>query len=833
MNRSTCKALTFILGFALTIGNLTGVSYAAQLRYEPQTGGQLESDLPSESMLQTSYKTESYEEDGTQADSTEESPTNTADATDPTASTEIKYVLSILYGADNYVKAGKSVSLEEVLQYFEIGSATVVVDTYDIANLQYSDGTITFIGTVGAEVNYDFVLKETGSGSTNSYNLKISCTTTESELLTNDTVVITTKETSFTYSGSAITPEVTVKYNGSELKESTDYSVTYANNINAGTGIIYVKGLPATSVDKKGYIGTVSKTFTINKADFKPTVNELTYNTTEQNLVSIDSKYKDSVKFKLETDSDYSSTIPKGKNAGTYRVYYKVTGPLDDNYNVPSGATTENYVSVKISPVKATLSITGKSETKSYTGSELSVTGYSKLSIECEEFNKAGYKTGYTTSDFKYFSNNIESQPTAKGTTVGTYYMGLDPEDFRNTNTNFEITFVIVKDGSLTISDSKETMIVTHSPVTKVYDGKSYGITLSVKDSSGNSISNAEKSYRLSSSTTYSNNHPTCRDVGTYNIIYKVTADGYDDVYGSETVTITPKSVSLNWPTSYSGGSVTPTVSGISGDSLSATAFVTSSDSTSVTFSGELTGSDCKNYSIASNKSKKYTVKTSSTISSTSSGTTTKSSTTSSGTTSTTKTTGTTGTTTSSKSTTSGGTTSSSSSKTAGSTSSSTSSSSSSGSKSSGSTGSSLSDLDTSSDSDTGSSSSASLPGTGLMTMDELNAAANDIANGGTGKSTSDLSSLLAENAVDEADLYEDDEDYYYDDDDYYEDDYYVDYDIYDSDGMMTYGRMVHLADPERYPVILAITLSILILCLAAGIVFLILSIRKKSSDTH
>ena len=119
------------------------------------------------------------------------------------------------------------------------------------------------------------------------------------------------------------------------------------------------------------------------------------------------------------------------------------------------------------------------------------------------------------------------------------------------------------------------------------------------------------------------------------------------------------------------------------------------------------------------------------------------------------------------------------------------------------------------------------------MTMDELNAAADDIANGGTGKSTSDLSSLLAENAVDEADLYEDDEDYYYDDDEYYEDDYYVDYDIYDSDGMMTYGRMVHLADPERYPVILAITLSILILCLAAGIVFLILSIRKKSSDTH
>ena len=811
------------MGFALGIGNMTGVSYAAQTQYETETGIQLGANLPSDSMFQTTFQTESYEEDGTQSDSADETPTNTDDATDPTASTEIKYVLSILYESDNYVKAGKSVSLDELLQYFDIDSATVAVDTYDTTNLQYSNGMITFVGTVGAEVNYDIILKGTGSDSTKSYNFKISCTTTESEILTDDSVVITTKETTFTYSGSAITPEVTVKYNGNELKGATDYAVTYTNNINAGTGIIYVKGLPATSVDKKGYIGTVSKTFTINKADFKPTVNELTYNTTDQDLVSIDAKYKDSVKFKLETDADYSSTIPKGKNAGTYKVYYKVTGALDDNYNNPSSSSsTENYVSVKISPVKATLKITGKSETKSYTGSELSVVGYSKLSIDCEEFNKAGYKTGYTTSDFKYYSENIESQPTAKGTAVGVYYMGLAAEDFKNTNTNFDVTFVIVKDGALTISDSKGIMTVSSSPVSKVYDGNSHNITVSAKDSSGNNVS-TKTVYRLSTSTNYSENHPVCKDVGTYNIVYKVTADGYDDVYGSQTVTITPKSVSLTWPNSYSSSAITPSVSGtVNGDSVSARSYVISSDTSGVTFSGELTGTSCKNYIIGTNKTHSYTVKSNTSTNTTSgTNTTTKTSTTGAANT------------TSSKSTTPSGTTSSSSSKTAGSTGSSTSSSTSSGSKSSGSTGSSLSDLDTTSDSDTGSSSSTSLPGTGLMTMDELNAAADDIANGGTGKSTSDLSSLLAENAVDEADLYEDDEDYYYDDDDYYEDDYYVDYDIYDSDGMMTYGRMVHLADPERYPVILAITLSILILCLAAGIVFLILSIRKKSSDTH
>lgn len=64
-----------------------------------------------------------------------------------------------------------------------------------------------------------------------------------------------------TYTGSAQTPVVTVKDGETTLVENQDYTVTYANNLNAGTGTITV-----TAVESSIYIGTVTKDFTINKA---------------------------------------------------------------------------------------------------------------------------------------------------------------------------------------------------------------------------------------------------------------------------------------------------------------------------------------------------------------------------------------------------------------------------------------------------------------------------------------------------------------------------------------------------------------------------------------
>ena len=62
-----------------------------------------------------------------------------------------------------------------------------------------------------------------------------------------------------TYTGAAIEPEVVVKDGNRVLVEGTDYTVAYANNVNAGTATITITGMG-------NYTGTLRITFTIRAA---------------------------------------------------------------------------------------------------------------------------------------------------------------------------------------------------------------------------------------------------------------------------------------------------------------------------------------------------------------------------------------------------------------------------------------------------------------------------------------------------------------------------------------------------------------------------------------
>ena len=60
------------------------------------------------------------------------------------------------------------------------------------------------------------------------------------------------------YTGGAITQSPTVKLGSITLKNGTDYTLTYKNNVNVGTATVVITG-------KGNYTGSVSKTFQINK----------------------------------------------------------------------------------------------------------------------------------------------------------------------------------------------------------------------------------------------------------------------------------------------------------------------------------------------------------------------------------------------------------------------------------------------------------------------------------------------------------------------------------------------------------------------------------------
>ena len=76
---------------------------------------------------------------------------------------------------------------------------------------------------------------------------------------------VTLDETEFTYTGSEIRPNVTVRVEQNLLTLDQDYTLEYTNNVEAGTGTVTVSGI-ATS----GYSGTVQIPFTIFPAPEEP-----------------------------------------------------------------------------------------------------------------------------------------------------------------------------------------------------------------------------------------------------------------------------------------------------------------------------------------------------------------------------------------------------------------------------------------------------------------------------------------------------------------------------------------------------------------------------------
>ena len=120
------------------------------------------------------------------------------------------------------------------------------------------------------------------------------------------------------YTGKEWKPEVTVSFNRATLTAGNDYTVSYENNINAGTAKIIITGIG------DHFTGLTEKTFTINSAEisgctFAP-IADVTYNTkahTPEVTVAISGRT-------LEADKDYTVSYASNVIAGTATV--TVTG---------------------------------------------------------------------------------------------------------------------------------------------------------------------------------------------------------------------------------------------------------------------------------------------------------------------------------------------------------------------------------------------------------------------------------------------------------------------------------------------------------------------------
>ena len=221
---------------------------------------------------------------------------------------------------------------------------------------------------------------------------------------------VTLSTSTYAYDGKAKKPGVTVKLNGKTLKNGTDYTVSYSNNIKVGTAKVTITG-------KGNYTGSVSKTFKIKNNFKKATVSGISTKAfTGKNITqSITVKYNGKT---LKNGTDYTVSYSSNKNIGTATV--KITGK--GSY---TGTITKTF---KINPAKQEIQkLTAKSKAffvdwaqkGSATGYEIQYATNSKFTSAKKVTitnNKTDTKTISKLSGKKKYYVRVRSYTTVKGT---------------------------------------------------------------------------------------------------------------------------------------------------------------------------------------------------------------------------------------------------------------------------------------------------------------------------------------------------------------------------------------------------------------------------------
>ena len=346
----------------------------------------------------------------------------------------------------------------------------------------------------------------------------------------------------YQYDGTDKTPTVTMK-DGAATVPAGEYTVTYSNNRNAGTATV-------TITDNEGGNYTVNVSGTVSfeiraggaQLTGSPRPNDLTYTGDAQELVSVGTAAGGHLEYKLTSaptgetapDSDFSTSIPKGTNAGTYTVDYKVVG--DDNHDAgPSGSVT-----VTIKPktvISPQITVTG---TYTYDSTEQKPTG---TAVTVEDGDKTIPASEYTLS----YQNNVNA---------GTATVIVTDNNGGNYTVNGTATFEI----------AKATAAVGTAPTGRTglkYNGTAQELLDTLGTATGGTMV-----YSLSETGEYSAAIPTGKDKGSYTVYYKVQGDGNHTDSEAQSVTASIVVNSVTNPTiqvtpasvKYTGEKQTPTV---------------------------------------------------------------------------------------------------------------------------------------------------------------------------------------------------------------------------------------------------------------------------------
>ena len=271
--------------------------------------------------------------------------------------------------------------------------------------------------------------------------------------------IISLNNTSFTYTGTAITPTVTLQNNSgsSSLVENTDYTVSYTNNTNAATG--NDENPPTVTVTGKGnYNGSLSTTFDIFKADFS---NIVIADIDDQSYTGSAIEPTLNVTFNGNTVAadEYSATYSNNTNLGTATVtlmssqknFSESKTGISKNFNIVaisianatfSTISDQTYTGAAITP-EPTVTVNGNTLKK---GTDYSLTYSSNINAGTATITASGIGnyTGTTSTTFKITSKTLTDAMVTLSATSFTY------------NGNVQKPTVTVTDGTTTLKEKSD-----------------------------------------------------------------------------------------------------------------------------------------------------------------------------------------------------------------------------------------------------------------------------------------------------------------------------------------------------------------------------------------
>jgi len=351
---------------------------------------------------------------------------------------------------------------------------------------------------------------------------------------------IITGLSSKTYTGTALIQSPVVTLGGTALSEGIDYTVSYSNNINAGTVIVTITGTG-------DYMGTITATFMINKAAQSITASDLSLTYLSSGKISVSGNqgaltYKSS-DTTIATVNNSGNVTAKGVGTATITI---------------TAAATENYmaatktVTVKVSAATiADFDVTLESTSYTYNGiaKKPAVTiKYGSITLEAD--------TDYTVS----YSNNTNAG-TALVTVSGKgNYTGLAVETFtiakaspvlyfasnsvfkKTTDSAFTNTLTKITDGTVSLSSSNTSVATVNSSSGLVTIKGAGSATITANAAAGTNYNAGSASYSLTVSA---------RSISDCTMTISPTSYTYDGTAKKPTVTIKNNSTNLTINTDY------------------------------------------------------------------------------------------------------------------------------------------------------------------------------------------------------------------------------------------------------------------------------------------